>query len=96
MSIPHTTTTKNTGRPRVNPVVLLLLLATAAVGIIAWISSSQKPAEIPHEKGVVYYTGPKFNIRTGQWVDANGHITAPPPGEPEHPPLPKDARSATE
>ena len=77
-------------------VVYLLIGVTAVLGVLVW-SYFQKPDKsIPQEKGVIYYTGVRFNQRNGKWVDPSGRVYDPPPGESKPTPLPPDTHSISE
>jgi hypothetical protein len=62
---------------------VVLLLGIGIIGILIF-SVSQKSADTtPIEKGVVYYTGPKYNFRTKKWVDSSGQVVPRPVGQAE-------------
>jgi len=90
--------TGSSARPGNKKKTLLFIAAgvVSAMGVLSYIFSQQPVDDTPKEKGVVYYTGVKYNVRTGKWVDANGKTSPRPAGETEPPPPDTSTRMTKE
>jgi|GEM_PF-6620758 hypothetical protein len=71
---------KNTSdKKALNPVHIALIFAFVLAGAVLLWAILQPAPPVANDDG--YYTGVRYNHRTGKWVDVNGKISSPPPGQ---------------
>lgn len=97
MSISSSTTSGPKGKSGGNEKKNIFIIVGVLVAVVlAGLIFSQRPEDTtPKEKGVIYYTGVRYNVRNGKWVDEKGHVVPRPAGESDPPAAPDTSTRTT-